>query len=171
MSGFDIKQNFTAKKIQHSFMHIFCTNVQSKEYHYICFLSPSSYLPSALFTETPDAVTVSAVDLGPMMEGRTYMLDCNIINVAPVQNLTVIWYRDNEKLSTETFNGTTVTPVNVSSSLRVTADRHHNGALFRCEAELHLGPELNLNTTSLSHPANVLCEFIIYLCIIVLFYL
>lgn len=135
------------------------------------FLSPTSYLPSALLTETPDTVTLSGVDGGPMVERSAYMLDCNIANVAPVQNLTVIWYRDNETLFTEMFNGTTVTPVTVSSSLRLTADRHHNGALFRCEAVLHLGPELNLTTTSKPYTAVVQCEFIIYLFIIVLFHL
>ena len=106
-----------------------------------------------------------------MVEGAEYTLDCHVNNVAPVQKLTVIWYRDNEKFSTETFNENTVTPVNVSSSLRVTADRHRNGELFRCEAELHLGPELNLTTASLSYPAVVHCEFVIYLFMIVLFYL
>ncbi|KAM8723919.1 hemicentin-2 isoform 2-T2 [Acanthopagrus schlegelii] len=116
-----------------------------------CFMTPDITV-----YKTPDTVTLSGVDGAPMVEGAEYTLYCHINNVAPVQNLTVIWYRDNEKLSTETFDENTVTPVNVSSSLRVTADRHHNGALFRCEAELHLGPELNLTTASLSYPAVVL---------------
>uniref|UniRef100_A0A671WZL5 Ig-like domain-containing protein n=1 Tax=Sparus aurata TaxID=8175 RepID=A0A671WZL5_SPAAU len=123
-----------------------------------------SVTPDITVYKTPDTVTLSGVDGGPMVEGREHTLDCNIANVAPVQNLTVIWYRDNEKLSTETFNGDTVTPDNVSSSLRLTADRHHNGALFRCEAVQHLGPELNLTTTSLSYPAVVLYAPLIINC-------
>ncbi|XP_036944946.1 intercellular adhesion molecule 5 isoform X2 [Acanthopagrus latus] len=115
-----------------------------------CFMTPDITV-----YKTPDTVTLSGVDGAPMVEGAEYTLDCHVNNVAPVQKLTVIWYRDNEMFSTETFNENTVTPVNVSSSLRVTADRHHNGELFRCEAELHLGPELNLTTASLSYPAVV----------------
>uniref|UniRef100_A0A671X1Y2 Ig-like domain-containing protein n=1 Tax=Sparus aurata TaxID=8175 RepID=A0A671X1Y2_SPAAU len=105
-----------------------------------------SVTPDITVYKTPDTVKVSAVVGGPMVEGKEYTLVCGIDNVAPVQKLKVIWYRDNEKLSNETFDGTTVTPVNEYSTLTVTADRHHNGALFRCEAVLHLGPELNLTT-------------------------
>ncbi|XP_045888252.1 hemicentin-1-like isoform X1 [Micropterus dolomieu] len=91
--------------------------------------------------KTPDTVSVSARDPGPMVEGTDFLLKCDIINVAPVQKLKVKWYRGNETLHTEMFNDTTVAPVNVSSVLRVTPVRDYNAAIFRCEAELHFGPK------------------------------
>ncbi|KAF0032848.1 hypothetical protein F2P81_015138 [Scophthalmus maximus] len=91
--------------------------------------------------ETPDIVSVSALARGPMVEGIEHLLQCDIINVAPVQKLTVTWYRGHENVSTQRFNDTLVTPGNVSSTLRVTPEREHNGALYRCKTELHLGPK------------------------------
>ncbi|XP_068434450.1 intercellular adhesion molecule 5 [Clinocottus analis] len=89
--------------------------------------------------KTPDNVSVSALDQGPMVEGTEYQLKCDITNVAPVQQLKVTWYRGNETMHTDMFIDTRKTPVNVSSTLRVTPKRDHNEVLFRCEAELQLG--------------------------------
>uniref|UniRef100_A0A669EDJ5 Ig-like domain-containing protein n=1 Tax=Oreochromis niloticus TaxID=8128 RepID=A0A669EDJ5_ORENI len=91
--------------------------------------------------KTPDFVSVSDMGRGPMVEGREYDLKCDVINVAPVQNLTVTWYRGNETVKTETFNDSTMTPVNAFSTLRISTQRDYNGLTFRCEAELHLGPK------------------------------
>ncbi|XP_023257187.1 hemicentin-2-like [Seriola lalandi dorsalis] len=90
--------------------------------------------------KTPNTVSVSEFHPGPMEEGKEHQLKCDIISVAPVQNLTVKWYRGNESVMTETFNDTTATPVNVSSTLRVTPKRDYNRIHFSCSAELHLGP-------------------------------
>lgn len=105
-----------------------------------------------MFARIPDVMT----------EGDEYLLNCDIIRVAPVQSLRVKWYRGSETLQTQMFNDTTVTPVNVSSTLRITAERGYHGELFRCEAELDLGPyapEPKLPASSLSFPANVHCRF------------
>ncbi|XP_071327955.1 vascular cell adhesion protein 1 [Trachinotus anak] len=91
--------------------------------------------------KTPDNVSVSAITPGPMQEGKEHVLICHVMNVAPVQNLTVKWYRGNESVKTQMFDNTSVTPVNVSSTLRVTPKRDYNGIHFSCNAELHLGPE------------------------------
>lgn len=114
-------------------------------------------------------MSVSAKDNNLMVEGKEFQLNCDIINVAPVQKLKVKWYRGNETMHTETFNGTSVTPVNVTSSFVVTPKRDYNGTLFRCEAELHLrpnGPELIPTESSLPYTAVVLCEFSTQLLII-----
>ncbi|KAM6913611.1 vascular cell adhesion protein 1 isoform 2-T2 [Lycodopsis pacificus] len=108
--------------------------------------------------QTPDNVSVSALDQGPMVAGKEYRLQCDISNVAPVQKLKLRWYRGNETVHTEMFNGTEKTPVNVFSTLRVTPERDHDGALFRCEAELHLGQngsELHPTVTSPPYAAVV----------------
>ncbi|XP_030592530.1 intercellular adhesion molecule 1-like [Archocentrus centrarchus] len=122
--------------------------------HSQCLVSPviTVYKP-------PDSVSVSAVDHSSILEGREYHLKCDINNVAPVQNLSVTWYRGKETVLTQKFDEFSVTPVNKSSSLRVTAQRDHNGSVFRCEAELQLGPkgpELSPSVISAPYTAVVL---------------
>ncbi|XP_076609070.1 vascular cell adhesion protein 1 isoform X2 [Chaetodon auriga] len=91
--------------------------------------------------KTPDIVVVSALDRDPVVEGEEYLLKCDIIQVAPVQKLKVKWYQGSEVVHTETFDNASVTPVDAFSLLTVTAERGYNRTLFRCEAELHLGPK------------------------------
>ncbi len=101
-----------------------------------------------------------------MVEGAEYQLICEIIDVAPVKNLRVSWYRGSELVETEHFPDTGVFPVDVNSTLRVTPERDDNGAQFRCVAELHLGPngpEPAPNATSIPYTAVVFCEFFTYL--------
>uniref|UniRef100_A0A3Q2WDJ1 Intercellular adhesion molecule 1-like n=1 Tax=Haplochromis burtoni TaxID=8153 RepID=A0A3Q2WDJ1_HAPBU len=102
-------------------------------------------------------------DMGhvPMVEGREHDLKCDVISVAPVQILTVTWYRGNETVLTETFNESTAIPVNASSTLKISTQRDYNGLTFRCEAELHLGPKgpkFLPNTSSPPYTAVVLCK-------------
>lgn len=126
------------------------------------FFSPSNCFLFALFTEMPDIVSVSALDPASMVEGMEYSLMCDVMNVAPAKNLIVKWYKGNETVKTEQFNDTTEKPVNVSSLLTVTAERDDNGALYRCSAELHLGPngpQLIPTVTSLPYSPDVHCEF------------
>uniref|UniRef100_A0A3P8QHB0 Ig-like domain-containing protein n=1 Tax=Astatotilapia calliptera TaxID=8154 RepID=A0A3P8QHB0_ASTCA len=110
---------------------------------YVTLNDGSQCAVSPLITvyKTPDSVSVSDMGRGPMVEGREYDLKCDVINVAPVQNLTVTWYRGNETVLTQMFNDSTMTPVNASSTLRISTQRDYNGLTFRCEAELHLGPK------------------------------
>ncbi|XP_069051881.1 intercellular adhesion molecule 2-like [Lepisosteus oculatus] len=88
----------------------------------------------------PDSVSVNQTV--PMVEGRQYQLQCEVQNIAPVQYLTVNWYRGQILIHNQTFfNNTTRTPVNVSATLLFTPDRADNGQQLTCEAELNLGPE------------------------------
>lgn len=112
-----------------------------------CFLTRSNseqctVMPRVTVYKTPDIVSVSAVDPGPFQEGKDFLLTCDAINVAPKQNLKLKWYRGDEMLDVKSFDGTTMTPVNASFSLRVTSKRDYNGAIFKCVAELHFGPEV-----------------------------
>ncbi|XP_053298668.1 intercellular adhesion molecule 5 [Pleuronectes platessa] len=97
--------------------------------------------PNITLYKTPDALSVSAVTPGPMVEGVQYRLRCDIISVAPVRNLRVTWSIGGENHGEEKFNDTSATPVNKTAFLRVTPTRVHNGKLFTCNAELHLGPK------------------------------
>lgn len=109
-----------------------------------------------------------------MVEGNEYLLKCDIINVAPVQKLKVKWYRDDTTVHTQIYNNHSHVPVNVSSELRVTPERDYNKAVFRCEAELHLGPQgpaVIPTVASSPYIAVVHCEFSTYLFIIVFTFL
>ncbi|KAM3598995.1 uncharacterized protein V6R79_025248 [Siganus canaliculatus] len=102
-------------------------------------LTCSKDLPITVY-KTPDSVSLSAPKYGPMVAGSDYVLSCDVINVVPVQHLEVKWYRDDDMVDTHIFNKTSMTPVNVTATLNLTAERNYNGAVFRCEAELPLGP-------------------------------
>ncbi|XP_067088825.1 intercellular adhesion molecule 5 [Osmerus mordax] len=92
--------------------------------------------------QLPDVVSISPLNhTGPMVEGTEYQLQCDVLNVAPVRNLTVTWYKGNETIKTDSFSDQRKTPVNKSSILTITPSREDDGALYRCEAQLNLGPE------------------------------
>lgn len=96
----------------------------------------------------------------PIIEKNDYELKCDIYNVAPVRSLRVTWYTWNETLHTQTFSDATVTPVNVSSTLNITADRKLHGENFTCKAQLDLGPlepEFLPPPQSLTMTIDVLC--------------
>uniref|UniRef100_W5MKI1 Ig-like domain-containing protein n=1 Tax=Lepisosteus oculatus TaxID=7918 RepID=W5MKI1_LEPOC len=91
----------------------------------------------------PASVSLSSDSpVDQMVEGRQYQLQCEVQNIAPVQYLTVNWYRGQTLIHSQTFShNTTRTPVNVSVRHLFTADRAHSGKQLTCEAELNLGPE------------------------------
>ncbi|XP_035760302.1 intercellular adhesion molecule 1-like, partial [Neolamprologus brichardi] len=115
--------------------------------------------------KTPNIVSIYPLNQSQMMEEQVhivpynkdtrtqYWLWCDIINVAPVQHLTVRWYKNNKTIQTESFNDTTTkTLVNESSILRIDISREEKATEFRCEAELDFGPHgLKLPATSQTH--------------------
>jgi hypothetical protein len=90
-----------------------------------------------------------------MMEGKEYQLQCDIQNIAPLQNLVVRWYKGNETIETQTFNDSTKELVNMSSTITITHKRYEGEVEYRCEAELDLGPEGPKPTALSSKPLNV----------------
>uniref|UniRef100_A0A3B5BBZ4 Hemicentin-1-like n=1 Tax=Stegastes partitus TaxID=144197 RepID=A0A3B5BBZ4_9TELE len=96
--------------------------------------------PNVTLYKTPDTVSVSAVHPGPMVEGTDYQLKCDISSVAPAGSLTVKWYRGNETVFADRIVSSIKTPQDVSSKLNITTKREYNGSIFRCKAELQLGP-------------------------------
>lgn len=115
-------------------------------------------------TETPDSISISVLrHSGPMVEGTEYQLQCDIQNIAPLQNLVVKWYKGNEPLDNVTYSIVSKTPVDVSDTLMISPSRHDDGAQYRCRAELDLGPEgPQPHPTVTSEPLNITvhCEFI-----------
>uniref|UniRef100_A0A665UEF6 Ig-like domain-containing protein n=1 Tax=Echeneis naucrates TaxID=173247 RepID=A0A665UEF6_ECHNA len=114
----------------------------------------------------PDNVSVSASPDAVMTEGKEHQLMCYISNVAPAQNLTVIWFQENKRVMEEKYSNSTLTPITVHSFFNVTAKREYNGTRFHCKAELHLGSDeqkIVPNVTSYSYTAIVNCKFSIQL--------
>ncbi|KAM9843940.1 vascular cell adhesion protein 1-like [Aulostomus maculatus] len=93
--------------------------------------------------KTPDSVTIRTVNhTGPMVEGKEYQLLCEVQNIAPVQYLSLRWYRGHTEVYNHSFSDlTSSSPVQVSSILMITPTKADNGAQYRCVAELELGPE------------------------------
>lgn len=93
--------------------------------------------------ETPDSVSIRPANhTGPMVEGKEYQLLCEVQNIAPVQYLTLRWYRGQTEVYNHSFSDlTSSSPVQVSSILLITPTKDENGVQYRCVAELELGPE------------------------------
>uniref|UniRef100_A0A8C2HKX0 Ig-like domain-containing protein n=1 Tax=Cyprinus carpio TaxID=7962 RepID=A0A8C2HKX0_CYPCA len=112
-------------------------------------------LPVTVY-KTPDSVFISTVNhRGPMMEGQQYELQCDVHNVAPVQYLTVKWYKGQTLLHQTNFTDTIETPENKTVTLLIRPDRADDGAQYWCEAELDLGAEgPQPHPTNSSKPLN-----------------
>ena len=93
----------------------------------------------------------------PVVEGRPYQLRCDVRDVAPAQNLSVTWYKNNQTYSTQSFSDRAEkTPADLSATLEANFNRRDNGAQFRCEAQLDFGSKPPV--VSDMHEVSVDCE-------------
>ncbi|XP_049416449.1 intercellular adhesion molecule 1-like isoform X2 [Epinephelus fuscoguttatus] len=112
-------------------------------------------LPVTVY-KMPDSVSMTRPgQLGSMIEGETYRMRCDIVNVAPVANVSVHWYKGDQIIYTEKREGSTPFPDNISSAFDLTAQRGDNGTQFWCEAKLDLSPSVPNMPTVLSEPQEV----------------
>uniref|UniRef100_A0A3Q1KA69 Ig-like domain-containing protein n=1 Tax=Anabas testudineus TaxID=64144 RepID=A0A3Q1KA69_ANATE len=82
--------------------------------------------------------------------------------LAPVQNLTVRWYKGDTLIYTDTFKDPNMKPVNQSSFLNFTMTRRDNGVTLRCEAHMDLEPEgPQLLVSSQEYDITVQCKYFI----------
>ncbi|XP_034544157.1 uncharacterized protein LOC117816131 [Notolabrus celidotus] len=99
-------------------------------------------LPLLVF-KPPDNVSISLLNhTGPMLEGHEYVLQCEVQDVAPVENLRVTFYRGQTVLvQTWSGNNETKQPVTQIVTWDITPSEEEDGAEYWCEATLDLGPE------------------------------
>uniref|UniRef100_A0A669CMK5 Ig-like domain-containing protein n=1 Tax=Oreochromis niloticus TaxID=8128 RepID=A0A669CMK5_ORENI len=95
-------------------------------------------LPVTVY-KMPDSVSLK--NLSTVEEGQQFAIQCDVVNVAPARNLSVLWHKGNYIMKSETFDESSPSPVSKSSVLTLTAHRDDDGAEIRCEAKLNLWPQ------------------------------
>lgn len=96
---------------------------------------------------------------GPLFEGKQYILECSVQNVAPVQNLVVTFYKGQTVLKRDSIYEKEKKPKNLSFTWIVNSTKEDDGVQYRCDAKLEL--EITQPAplvTSQSITASVYCE-------------
>ncbi|XP_024920279.1 hemicentin-2-like, partial [Cynoglossus semilaevis] len=93
-----------------------------------------------------------------MIEDRSYRFECFIPKVAPVQNLTVWWYKGDTLSDVQTLNNTVREPLDVKFHYTLTPKRHDDGVSIQCKAQMDLGPDGPMLEAS-SRPINVTLKY------------
>ncbi|XP_070846440.1 vascular cell adhesion protein 1-like [Chaetodon trifascialis] len=100
-----------------------------------------STLPVTVY-QPPDNVQIRLLaDPQQMFEDHLYTLHCEVQDVAPVENLIVTFYKGQEVVSQQWSTYKEKTPVTEIFTFDFRARLEDDGAHFRCEAKLELGPE------------------------------
>ncbi|XP_033986100.1 hemicentin-2-like [Trematomus bernacchii] len=91
----------------------------------------------------PDNVSISFVNhTRPMSEGQQFTLQCEVQDVAPVNNLRVTFYKGQTVLGhTQSSINTDKKPVSEVFTLNMISTKEDDGVEFWCEAKLELGAE------------------------------
>ncbi|XP_036945746.1 hemicentin-2-like isoform X1 [Acanthopagrus latus] len=123
------------------------TSVTDWQFNPQCFVNVATdqcfkYLPVTLY-KMPDTVSISDLSkLVPLTEGRKYLIECDISNVAPIKNLSVTWFKGKDIIDTQTYKSgdpSASTPMNKTSVFELKASSDYDGTQIWCEAELNFG--------------------------------
>lgn len=95
-----------------------------------------------------------------MDENEDYVITCQIDNVAPIQNLTVKWYKGDVMVDVRSFENSSPEPVNVTANFTWKPNREEHGTTFWCEAHLDLGSDGPEPVLSQKYQVTVRCKYI-----------
>lgn len=100
----------------------------------------SENLPITVY-KMPDSVYIEPPKTNqPMEEHKDYQFQCDVVNVAPVNNVTVTWYKNDKTIETRFLSSETEKkPLNQSSLYTLRAQMLDNGSKLRCEAKFDFG--------------------------------
>lgn len=97
----------------------------------------------------------------PIVEGDQYTLECTVLDVAPIENVLVTFFKGQTSLIQQGSLMKTNKPVNWTFSHSIVASREDDGVEHWCQTKLELGPEgpqYAPVVSSQSHNVTVLCE-------------
>uniref|UniRef100_A0A3B5MEG3 Ig-like domain-containing protein n=1 Tax=Xiphophorus couchianus TaxID=32473 RepID=A0A3B5MEG3_9TELE len=124
--------------------------------HPMCFLN---FKQSQCTFPENISISSSIESSEEMTENEEYSFTCSILNIAPVQNLTVRWYKGNQVIYSENLTNSTKHPTNQTSIFRFTPTRQDDRTTIRCEAHMDLGPEgPQFNASSRELSIGVMCK-------------
>lgn len=93
-------------------------------------------------------------------EETQFKLQCEVFDAAPAQNLTVMWYKNDDIIDIKSFSEETKKPVNISSIVMVNISRGENTVSLTCGARLNLGPQgPDFTVVSTTYNVSALCEY------------
>lgn len=79
---------------------------------------------------------------GPILAEKKYELQCDVQNFAPLNILSVSWYKESTLIKNRGFNDLPIkTPSNKTVTLKISPTKDDAEAQYRCEAKLKLGLE------------------------------
>ncbi|XP_036925630.1 intercellular adhesion molecule 2 isoform X1 [Sturnira hondurensis] len=86
----------------------------------------------------PPKVVLMTVQPIWVIMGESFIIECRVPDVAPLEKLTLTLLRGNESLHRQTFEGATATPQEAMTTYNRTAHREDEHYNFSCQAELDL---------------------------------
>ncbi|XP_041838038.1 intercellular adhesion molecule 1-like isoform X2 [Melanotaenia boesemani] len=90
----------------------------------------------------PHNVSIGFVNhTGPIKKNGLHTLRCDVLDVAPVNNLIVTFYKGQTALVQLKSTDNKPEPTNADFTLKFNFTKADNGAEFWCEAKLEMGPE------------------------------
>lgn len=101
----------------------------------------SENLPITVY-KMPDSVYIESPTTNqPMEEHEEYQFQCAVVNVAPVNKVSVTWYKNDKSIETKVLSSESEkTPLNGLSLYTLRAQMLDNGGKLRCEAKFDFGP-------------------------------
>ncbi|PWA17618.1 hypothetical protein CCH79_00008177 [Gambusia affinis] len=145
--GWEASQGGTGVVQMQRYVMLTVESVTQWDSHPICFINIdpqcSTRLGLVIYT-FPENISISSSieSTEEMIENEEYSFTCSILNIAPVQNLIVRWYKGNQVINSENLTNSTKQPTNQTSIFRFTPTRQDDRTTIRCEAHMDLGPEV-----------------------------